>query len=165
MKHSDNLDQIAPALSALQGNIKNPQNTATNPFFKSKYAPLSDILNLARPLLFEHGLSLIQSPGGSENDVSVTTLIVHKSGQWIESDPLILKPDKVTPQGAGSAITYARRYAVSAMLGISSEDDDDGNHAEKNETKHETKTNIGDTCPSCHAPKGKPHATGCKGVQ
>lgn len=132
MQKSESIKNIAKALAQFQAEVKNPANTETNPFFKSKYAPLNDILNLVRPLLSKHGLSVLQSPSSPSGDgqnITVTTLIVHESGEWIESDPLTLKADKATAQGAGSAITYARRYALSAMLGISSEDDDDGNYA------------------------------------
>ncbi len=129
MKKSESIKNIAKALAAFQAEVKNPANTETNPFFNSKYAPLNDILNLVRPLLSKHGLSVLQSPSGDGQNVTVTTLITHESGEWIESEPLTLKADKATAQGAGSAITYARRYALSAMLGISSEDDDDGNYA------------------------------------
>lgn len=129
MNKSESIKNIAIALSKFQAEVKNPANTANNPFFKSKYAPLSDILNDVRPILAKNGLSVIQTPGGDGVNVIVTTLLVHESGEWIESDPLVLKADKATAQGAGSAITYARRYALSALLGISSEDDDDGNGA------------------------------------
>ena len=123
--------------------IKNPANTATNPFFKSKYAPLSDVLNAVRPILSKNGLSVLQSPSGDGEHIIVTTTLIHSSGEWIESPELVLKADKATAQGAGSAITYARRYALSAILGISSEDDDDGNEAEKQApTKKEVKTEL-----------------------
>lgn len=129
MQKSESIKNIAKALAQFQADVKNPANTEMNPFFSSKYAPLNDILNLVRPLLSKHGLSVLQSPSGDGQNITVTTLITHESGEWIESDPLTLKADKATAQGAGSAITYARRYALSAMLGISSEDDDDGNGA------------------------------------
>lgn len=137
MQKSESIKNIAKALAQFQAEVKNPANTETNPFFKSKYAPLNDILNLVRPLLSKHGLSVLQSPSGDGQNVTVTTLITHESGEWIESDPLTLKADKATAQGAGSAITYARRYALSAMLGISSEDDDDGNFASGNKNNAE----------------------------
>jgi hypothetical protein len=129
MQKSESIRNIAKALAGFQADVKNPANTADNPFYKSKYAPLSDVLNIVRPLLTKHGLSVFQSPSGDGQNVTVTTVIMHESGEWIESDPLTLKADKATAQGAGSAITYARRYAISAVLGISSEDDDDGNFA------------------------------------
>ena len=131
MRKSESIKNLAVALSKFQNEVKNPKNTADNPFYDSKYAPLQDVLNEVRPLLSKHGLSVIQSPSGDGQSVSITTLLLHESGEWIEFEPLVLKAEKITPQGAGSAITYGRRYALSAVLGISSEDDDDGNSLEK----------------------------------
>ncbi|MGF7118033.1 ERF family protein [Methanobacterium oryzae] len=126
------IKNIAAALLEVQREIRNPSNTATNPFFKSKYAPLPDILNCVRPLLTENGILLIQNTGSNEaGDVYIQTKLIHKSGEVIETDKLLLKPDKNTAQGIGSAITYGRRYQLTALLGISSEDDDDGNIASK----------------------------------
>lgn len=130
MNKSESIKELAVALSKFQGEIKNPANTANNPFFKSKYAPLNDVLNLVRPILSKNGLSVVQAPSGDGENIIVTTALLHESGEYIEFSPLVLKADKATAQGAGSAITYARRYAISAILGISSEDDDDGNGAE-----------------------------------
>lgn len=132
MNKSESIANLAKALSAFQAEVPNPKNTANNPFFKSKYAPLCDVLTLVRPLLTKHGLSIVQFPSGSGDNITITTSLLHSSGEWIEGDPLILKADKATAQGAGSAISYGRRYSVSAVLGISSEDDDDGNHATGN---------------------------------
>lgn len=129
MRTSESIKNIAKAMAQFQAEVKNPVNTAENPFYHSKYAPLNAVLNLVRPLLTKHGLSVLQSPSSDGEHISVTTLITHESGEWVESDPLTLKADKVSAQGAGSAVTYARRYAISAMLGISNEDDDDGNYA------------------------------------
>jgi|LSQX01.2.fsa_nt_gb hypothetical protein len=129
MNKSESIKEIAKALCQFQAEVKNPANTANNPFFKSKYAPLQDILNLVRPLLSKHGLSILQMPSSDEGDVVITTLLMHTSGEWIETCPLKMKPVKTDPQGIGSCITYGRRYSLSAVLGISSEDDDDGNGA------------------------------------
>jgi hypothetical protein len=129
---SENISNISAALANFQGEIKNPANTAHNPFFKSKYSPLPEVLNIVRPVLAKHGLSVVQEPVGDGEFVSISTWLLHKSGEWMMAEPLRLKADKVTAQGAGSAITYGRRYALSAVLGISSEDDDDGNVAEGN---------------------------------
>ena len=131
MNKSESIKNLAVALSKFQSEVENPKNTADNPFYHSKYAPLQDVLNTVRPLLSKHGLSVIQSPAGDGQSVSITTMLLHESGEWIEFEPLVLKAEKITPQGAGSAITYGRRYALSAVLGISSEDDDDGNSLEK----------------------------------
>lgn len=130
------IKNIATALLEVQREIKNPSNTATNPFFKSKYAPLPDILNCVRPLLTENGILLIQNTGSNDaGDVYIQTKLIHTSGEVIETDKLLLKPDKNTAQGIGSAITYGRRYQLTALLGISSEDDDDGNIASKTDKK------------------------------
>ena len=134
MNKSESIKELSAALSKFQGEITNPLNTATNPFFKSKYAPLNDILTLVRPILSKNGLSIVQAPSGDGEHIIVTTTLLHSSGEWIEFADLILKADKPTAQGAGSAITYGRRYAISSILGISSEDDDDGNNAEPSPT-------------------------------
>lgn len=140
MNKSESIANLAGALAQFQSEISNPKNTANNPFFKSKYAPLNDVLNLVRPILSKHGLSIFQSPSGNGDNIIITTMLMHSSGEWIEADPLVLKADKATAQGAGSAITYGRRYATSAILGISSEDDDDGNHATGNDKEQKNKS-------------------------
>lgn len=145
MNKSESIAELATALAKFQGEIKNPSNTATNPFFKSKYSPLDTVLNTVRPILSKHGLSIIQAPSGDGESIIVTTTLLHSSGEWMEFPNLVLKADKATAQGAGSAITYARRYALSAILGISSEDDDDGNSTEpKSVPKKKANTNQGD---------------------
>jgi hypothetical protein len=137
MNKSESIKHIATALSKFQQAITNPHNSATNPFFKSKYAPLNDVINHIKKPLSEQGLSFIQSTSGDGSDVVVTTLLMHDSGEWIESDPLHLKAEKNTAQGVGSAITYGRRYSLSAVLGISSEDDDDANQKQAEPKKEE----------------------------
>ena len=136
MNKSESIQNLAKALTAFQREVKNPANTAINPHFKSKYAPLNEILNEVRPILAKNGLSVIQSPSGDGDKVIITTLLMHESGEWIEACPLVLKTDRPTAQGAGSAITYGRRYSLAAVLGISSEDDDDGNGAEVKHPPH-----------------------------
>jgi len=135
MQKSETIATLAKALAKFQAEVSNPKNTAINPHFKSKYAPLQDILSLVRPVLAKHGLSIIQFPSGDGQDITISTILMHESGEWIEACPLTLKADKPTAQGAGSAITYGRRYTLSAVLGISSEDDDDGNSANKKDEK------------------------------
>ena len=143
---------VYKALLKVQSEITNPGNTAVNPFFKSKYAPLPDILNLVRPLLNKHGLILIQNTGSNDEGLPfVQTILLDAEGDGtVESEKLILRPEKKSVQGIGSAITYGRRYQLSALLGISSEDDNDGNGGE--EPKQVQKKNPGQ-------PKKQPKTT------
>lgn len=134
-KTSEGVGQIAKALSQVQLEITNPANTATNPFFKSKYAPLPDVLKVIRPIASKYGLAIIQNPYTEDEKVGVITLIMHESGEWIETEALVSKPEKNTPQGIGSVITYLRRYTISSIVGISSEEDDDGNSNESSNKK------------------------------
>ena len=89
-------------------------------------------MNCVRPILTENEILLIQNTGSDEaGDVYIQTKLIHTSGEVIETHKLLLKPDKNTARGIGSAITYGRRYQLTGLLGISSEDDDDGNIASK----------------------------------
>jgi len=133
MIKSESILKLTAALSKFQMEVKNPPNSSNNPFFKSKYAPLDVVINTAKESLGKYGLSYIQMPGGNGTEVTCTTILMCE-GEWIESDVLTLKADKVTAQGAGSAITYARRYQLSAMLGLAGEIDDDANHISGNST-------------------------------
>ena len=114
------------ALVAAIGELQNVPKTANNPYFKSKYAPLDAIIDATRPILSKHGLAVMQSPWFEEGKAGIQTRILHKDGHS-ESSNLLLPLKDQSPQGVGSAITYARRYALAAVLGIASEDDDDGN--------------------------------------
>ena len=130
MNTSTEINLISKAMIELNKEIINPKNSAVNPFFKSKYAPLNDILTEVRPLMSKHGLAIIQNTTSENTLIGIQTMILHESGQFIKSDVMYIKSDKDTAQGQGSAITYGRRYQISAMLSIASEDDDDGNGAE-----------------------------------
>lgn len=135
MLRSETLAKLGAALAQFQIEVKNPSNTAVNPQFRSKYAPLEVVINTVKPLLAKHGLTVIQSTGSEGENIVIKTMILHESGEWIESDPLILPAYQLksggvkefNAQGAGSALTYARRYSLSAALNLSSEDDDDAN--------------------------------------
>jgi hypothetical protein len=116
-------------MSAFQGEIKQPEKSATNPFFSSKYVKLSQVISTFQKYGATHGLSFIQYPVNGERSIGVETLIMHTSGEWIKFEPFFLPIEKATAQGAGSATTYAKRYALSAALGIDSDEDDDGNQA------------------------------------
>jgi len=130
MKRSDTTATIYKALAAFQRDVENVAATATNPAFKSRYTRLDTLLDAVRPAMAKHGLCVLQDTQGDGASVQVVTHIGHESGEWIESEPLVLRADKPTAQGQGSAITYGRRYQLSAMLGIADDKDDDGNAAE-----------------------------------
>lgn len=140
MIKSENITEIAKSLAAAQSELRNTPASAVNPHFKSRYTPLDDILDMAREVLPKHGLSVLQSVSGASETITVTTMLMHTSGQWLESDPLTMKAERTTPQGQGSAITYARRYSLSAMLGVATDPDDDGNDAEKIEPKQKAES-------------------------
>lgn len=126
MQHSDVLNELAKAFVAAQAELKNPyaSSTADTGSYRYKYAPLDDILNDVRAVLGRHGLALLQETETGQAAVGVRTVILHESGQWIEFGPLLL-PAGNTAQSAGSATTYARRYALCAALGIAADEDDD----------------------------------------
>ena len=124
MKTSEQINEIAEALAAAQGEIQNPGKSAENPFFKSKYADLAEVLSVVRPAFSNHGLSVVQMPYSSDDGaIGVTTMISHKSGQWMQGSlELPLQVAKNVNQDAGSAITYMRRYALAAAAGVAQED-------------------------------------------
>lgn len=113
---------LAKALVAFQAEMESISKDAVNPFYKSKYASLDSIIAAIKPGMKKHGLAFVQMPDGD----SLTTIILHETGQFIRSTARLIVKDQ-TPQGLGSAITYMRRYALSAALGLATEDDDDGN--------------------------------------
>lgn len=128
MKTSEEIKQIASAMVEVQKELKGISPNANNPFFKSSYITLDNILEVVRPILSKNGIWLTQEATGDTESITVTTRLTHSSGEFIETDTLKMKPQKINdPQQLGSCITYAKRYQLSAMLGISSEVDDDGN--------------------------------------
>jgi len=129
MQHSESIAKLAAALMVFQSEVKDPARDGENPHFRSKYVQIDGLLAAVRPILAQHGLSVVQSTGGDGQNVTITTMILHTSGEWLQTDALTLKAQQATPQGAGSAITYGRRYSLSAALGVAWDDDDDGNAA------------------------------------
>lgn len=116
---------IVEAMSAVMGEIQDPALDAVNPHFKSKYASLPAVLKAIRPLASKHGLSVVQLIDGS----TVQTKVYHSSGGEITS--VVQLPPTQSMQNLGSAITYARRYALTAIFAICGDEDDDGNEASK----------------------------------
>jgi len=128
MKTSDNIEHLSTALAAAQGALKNPPKNKVNPHFKSRYVDLSDGLDAIRECLSKNGLAFIQGTSISDGMIVLNTRITHKSGQWLESDYPVGGLGR--PQEMGSAMTYARRYALFSLVGVAGEDDDDGNAAQ-----------------------------------
>lgn len=128
MTRSEQVNELATALAKAQADMTGAKKDSTNPHFRSSYADLASVREASMPALNKHGLSAVQFPrlthDGSEMWlVEVETTILHTSGQWI-SDTLAVPVTKVDAQGVGSAITYARRYALGAVCGVAPEDDD-----------------------------------------
>ena len=128
---SPSIQNLAVALVAAQTDLPKLAKDKENPFFHSKYAGLDTVLPAALKVLSAHGIALLQSVGQDGHGGStLTTMLMHQSGEWVrDTQPLLLV--KNDPQGQGSAITYARRYAVMSMLGLVAEEDDDGNAASR----------------------------------
>ena len=129
MNKSESIAALAAALATAQGSMKGAVKDSANPFFKSKYADLASVVEAIRAAFSANGLSYIQTIQPSDRDeVRVETMILHSSGEWISCGVLALPVSKVDAQGYGSALTYARRYSLSAAVGVAPEDDD-GNAA------------------------------------
>ena len=130
MNQSQSIANLAKALSTVQGKLTYAKKDSKNPLFKSNYADLESVWDACRDLLSSNGLAVTQFPGlYSELDksMSLTTILTHESGEWITQE-MSVPVSKVDAQGAGSAITYMRRYALAAVVGVV-QADDDGNAA------------------------------------
>ncbi len=129
MNQSEQINELAAALAKCQGEILPAIKDSKNPFFKSKYADLNSVWSVCREPLSKHGLAVIQTMDKDETGALILiTTLAHSSGQWIRSkSPIpLLKSD---PQAMGSSLTYMRRYSLSAIVGISTDEDDDGEKA------------------------------------
>jgi len=123
MQTSPTIGKLAEALALAQGAMKGAVKDAANPFFKSKYADLASCWDACRGPLAAHGLSVIQGVSAEGAKITVTTLLAHSSGEWVQ-DAITLEAKDDSPQSIGSAATYGRRYGLSAAVGIAPEDDD-----------------------------------------
>lgn len=128
MRTSEQINEIATACAKAQVALKPAAKDATNPAFRSKYADHAAIVEASR-VYAAQGVAVFQDVTLSEIGADVTTRLAHSSGQWIEFGPLTVPLSKRDAHGVGSATTYAKRYGLSAALGISAEEDDDGNEA------------------------------------
>jgi hypothetical protein len=133
MRSSDSLSKISPAVVAALAEMEGVTKDATNPAFKRDgkaigYATLEAVIDASKPVLAKHNLAVMQGGGAyASGALAITTRLVHDSGEWIEST-MEIPLAKSDPQGAGSAVSYGRRYALMALLNMPAVDDD-GNAA------------------------------------
>ena len=124
MKQSETLTKIAPALVAALSEMRGALKDSKNPHFRNDYASLESVIETAKPVLAAHGLAFMQGLGEYVGGaMTVSTRIIHESGEWIESD-FQMPVGKADPQGTASASTYARRYSLMGILGLPALDDD-----------------------------------------
>lgn len=129
---TDNAPQAAPqtlaeALAAAQLEITDPAKDAVNPHFRSRYADLATVLKTVRPVLARHGIALTQTTQILDGALVLVTRLHWRDEELVGYYPI--QPVKADPQGYGSALTYARRYTIQAIVGVAADDDDDGNAA------------------------------------
>lgn len=124
---SESVNELATALAKAQGEITGALKDSANPFFKSKYADLASCWDACRSALSKNGLAVTQFPTTEATGVCLVTTLLHSSGQWMRAS-LAVHPKDDSPQAMGSALTYARRYALTAVVGVA-QVDDDGNAA------------------------------------
>ena len=143
MKKSDSINELATALNLAQHQMGGAVKDSKNPFFNSKYADLTSVIKAIKEPLINNGLSYAQFPitSAGGNGVGVETILMHKSGQWI-SNEYVMPLEKATAQGAGSCISYARRYSLVSLFSLPQVDDDGeasmmrGKPEESQKTKH-----------------------------
>lgn len=146
MHQSENLDQLFTALAKAQGEMLGASKDCANPFFKSKYADLSSVWTACREPLSKNGLTVLQTVQQNDQGDVLFTMLGHTSGQWISSTmPIRIKMEGKGGnelQALGAAITYLRRFSLSALVGVAPDDDNDGNTAANYKTsqKSESKT-------------------------
>jgi len=154
MEHSEIITDLVASLVKFQAAITSVKKTETNPYYNSRYADLDAVWDMIRKPLTDNGLAVVQTTEIGDERLALITTLVHTSGQWWEFRyPLVPMKQRAKeegggwwpaedPQSIGSAITYARRYSLSAMLGISSEEDDDGEKAMRRDAAPTTAANV-----------------------
>lgn len=140
MEKSESIKSIAAAMCKAQGEMGSAHKGANNPFFKSKYADLGAVIEVVKEPFANNGLSYVQFPINDGDKIGVETILMHESGEWL-SNSFTVKASKQDAQGAGSVITYCKRYSLQAVAGIPSEDDD-GNAASPQDTAGQPKQDV-----------------------
>lgn len=161
--NSPEITELAEAMILVQQTLSPALKDAENTFTNSRYATLHSVMNACRDALLEHGVWLTQYPVSVEaNQLGLVTKIVHaETGQW-QASLLTIPLPKNDPQGYGSAMTYARRYGLSALIGIVTENDDDGemaSHQGETHTSSFSAHNLG-VKPSTPQLKSTPEGSG-----
>lgn len=128
MQHSETFQELFKALIAAQAQIKPAKKSATNSHLRNRYATLSDVWEALHPALAANSLAVLAFPTFEGNSVSTTIKIIHSSGEWI-SHTVTIPVERAGAQAVGSALTYAKRYALTNIFCISADEDDDGNAA------------------------------------
>ena len=142
MNQSNTIKELALALSKAQAEMPPAELNKVNPFLKNKYADLGSIIKAAKPVLAKHGLSLSQMPTGDGDKIGLTTILMHSSGEWLESTMMLTLEDTkgvTSAQAAGAIISYLRRYSIASVLGMYADEDVDGNGS-KPKTKSKPKS-------------------------
>jgi hypothetical protein len=124
MNHSTDITALAAAVAKAQGAMVDPKRTSENPYFKSSYADLGEVVRVSRAPLAANGLSVVQTVASNMESVAVTTTLLHESGQWLTDVASFPLGEKTTIQQVGSVVTYLRRYSLMAILGLAPVDDD-----------------------------------------
>jgi hypothetical protein len=140
MNKSVSICEVASALSKAQAEIPAVKFDSQNPFLKNKYASLGAVIETARPVLAKHGLAIVQSPVSSGEQIGITTLVTHTSGEWLEDTIYINSTDSKglsVAQSAGVVISYLRRYSLQAFLNMYADEDTDGHKVEPAPAKAE----------------------------
>jgi len=140
MNKSESIANLATALVAFNGKVSSISKDAKNPQFRSEYVTLDKLIEITRPILQENGLSVMQFPlTNVAGETGIQTMLLHGTGEYIESDPIFMTPQRMLkggayeiakdPQAAGSLISYLRRYSYQAILNLNTGEDDDGAEA------------------------------------
>lgn len=158
MRTSEQIGELAKSLAAAQGEFTSPERnrevkvaTKAGGEYRFWYSTLDCVMDMARPILAKHGLSITQPPTVRDGAVVVLTRLMHASGQWQEEE-IAVTPESFGPQQIGSAVSYMKRYAYCGMLGIASDEDDDGNAASGNQIQDSRTKAPKPPCPECGKP-------------
>ena len=158
MKHSEFINELAAALAKAQGCMEAAPRNAQNPFFKKNYADLASIMATVRKPLSDNGLAVIQTAETTDACVVVTTMLTHSSGQWISGSMSTLVGEErglSSVQVMGKIVTYLRRYGF-GIVGVVTDDDDDGNAASEHKAQPKPATKAEAPKPATTPDNGDP---------